>query len=43
MLRDLGSTNGTTVNGEPANDHVLCDGDVVSIGGVALHFRQTDA
>ena len=43
VLRDLGSTNGTTVNGEPANDHVLYDGDVVSLGGVELRFRRTDA
>ena len=42
VLRDLGSTNGTTVNGEPANDQMLCDGDVVSLGGVELHFRRSD-
>jgi DNA-binding SARP family transcriptional activator len=43
VLRDLGSTNGTTVNGEPADDHVLTDGDVVSLGGVELRFREADA
>ena len=43
VLRDLGSTNGTTVNGEPAADHVLADGDVISLGGVELRFRTVDA
>jgi DNA-binding SARP family transcriptional activator len=42
LLQDLGSTNGTTVNGEPAHDHVLSDGDVISLGGVELRFRVTD-
>jgi DNA-binding SARP family transcriptional activator len=42
VLRDLGSTNGTTVNGEPADNHVLADGDLVSIGGVELRFRGSE-
>jgi len=40
LLRDLGSTNGTTVNGAPARDHVLRDGDVVSVGGVELRYSS---
>jgi DNA-binding SARP family transcriptional activator len=39
VLRDAGSTNGTLVNGAPVNEHVLRDGDVISIGGVELKFR----
>ncbi len=43
-LRDLGSTNGTTLNGRPLTadvrtDGVLTDGDTVGIGGVVLHFH----
>lgn len=34
ILRDLGSTNGTFVNGERiAGDHELRDGDVIGLGG----------
>lgn len=39
MLVDLGSTNGTFVNGEPVSRAVLTDGDAVLIGGVELRFR----
>ena len=39
-VRDLGSTNGTSVNGDALlQDHVLRDGDVLSVGGVELRFR----
>ena len=38
-LRDLGSTNGTTVNGKPVTGEVLTEGDVVGIGGVLLQFH----
>ncbi len=41
-LTDLGSTNGTFVNGEPVTERALRDGDVVSLGGLELTFRQTD-
>ena len=41
-LTDLGSTNGTFVNGEPVAERALRDGDVVSLGGLELTFRQTD-
>lgn len=35
-LSDLGSTNGTTINGEPVTqERKLRDGDLISIGGVA--------
>lgn len=42
-VRDLASTNGTTVNGMPVSDAVLDDGDVVGVGGVQLGFRRTTA
>lgn len=41
-LRDLGSSNGTTVNGEPGDEWRLADGDVIGIGGVALVFREPE-
>jgi hypothetical protein len=39
MLADLGSTNGTTVNGTPVQTWQLADGDVVRVGHSALVFR----
>ncbi len=41
LLFDLGSANGTTVNGEPVIDpRPLHDGDVVAFGDVKFTFRQ---
>ena len=41
-LRDLGSTNGTLVNGEAVEgQRVLGDGDVISVGGFELRFRTS--
>ena len=37
--RDLGSTNGTTVNGTPVQTWQLADGDTIRIGHSALLFR----
>jgi SARP family transcriptional regulator, regulator of embCAB operon len=39
VLVDLGSTNGTAVNGTSIAEHLLVDGDVVSLGGVELRFQ----
>lgn len=39
-VTDLGSTNGTFVNGERVNESALRDGDVVSLGGLELTFRD---
>jgi hypothetical protein len=39
MLADLGSTNGTTVNGNPVQTWQLADGDVIRVGHSALVFR----
>ncbi|MGH3870882.1 MAG: FhaA domain-containing protein [Pseudonocardiaceae bacterium] len=38
-LADLGSTNGTTVNGTPVQTWQLADGDVVRVGHSSLVFR----
>jgi hypothetical protein len=38
-LADLGSTNGTTVNGTPVQSWQLVDGDVVRVGQSRLVFR----
>ena len=39
MLADLGSTNGTTVNGTPVQTWQLADGDVIKVGHSSLVFR----
>ncbi|HEV7452490.1 MAG TPA: DUF3662 and FHA domain-containing protein [Pseudonocardiaceae bacterium] len=39
ILADLGSTNGTTVNGTPVQTWQLADGDVVRLGHSSLVFR----
>jgi pSer/pThr/pTyr-binding forkhead associated (FHA) protein len=42
-VRDLGSTGGTTVNGEPVLDHrVLRHGDLLGFAGVSLAFETRD-
>jgi pSer/pThr/pTyr-binding forkhead associated (FHA) protein len=38
-LRDLGSHNGTTINGQPVAQAELCDGDRLAIGGFELLVR----
>lgn len=40
VLSDLGSTNGTLVNGTPIREHLLEDGDRITIGETALEFRS---
>jgi pSer/pThr/pTyr-binding forkhead associated (FHA) protein len=37
---DLGSTNGTSVNGHEVASHVLRHGDVIRIGHTRLVFQQ---
>ena len=42
VLVDLGSTNGTKVNGMRINgEHVLNDGDIVSVGSTHLRFEAS--
>jgi hypothetical protein len=43
VVRDLASTNGTTVNGAPVTEHELSDADVISLGGVELRFFSADS
>ncbi|MDA8268856.1 MAG: DUF3662 and FHA domain-containing protein [Actinomycetota bacterium] len=39
LVRDLGSTNGTRVNGVPIREQVLVDGDEVTVGTTVLRFH----
>jgi hypothetical protein len=41
VLVDLGSLNGTAVNGVPVKDHVLVDGDEITIGGTTIRFEAS--
>jgi len=38
FLEDLGSTNGTTVNGQPIKKHLLQSGDTVEVGKYRLKY-----
>lgn len=40
VVTDLGSTNGTLVNGRSIQEHVLEDGDTITIGETDLQFRS---
>jgi hypothetical protein len=37
-IEDLGSTNGTTVNGQPVKKHLLLGGDLIEIGKYHLKY-----
>ena len=39
-LRDLGSTNGTSINGHPVQYQQLQHGDVIRVGHTRLVFRE---
>ena len=39
-LHDLGSTNGTYVNGSVVTEHALRDGDRISLGSTVVEFRR---
>ena len=39
VLSDLGSTNGTVVNGTPVVSHRLADGDRIELGATSVEFR----
>ena len=41
MLRDLGSSNGTFVNGRRIQQHQLRHGDVLSVGGCDIRFLMS--
>ncbi len=38
---DLGSTNGTQVNGVVVKEHVLHDGDVILVGATSLRYQES--
>jgi len=38
LVRDLGSTNGTYVNDDPVDEHVLRDGDLIKVGRTIFQF-----
>ena len=40
IVRDLGSRNGTFVNGERASEHLLRDGDRIRCGSVGFEFED---
>jgi hypothetical protein len=40
-LRDLGSTNGTLVNGTRVGEHALRDGDRIHLGSSVVEFRRS--
>lgn len=41
FVRDLGSSNGTKVNGAPVGDRMLEDGDEIRVGAVSLRFEMS--
>lgn len=40
IIRDLGSTNGTFINGRPQKKWVLHDGDIIVLGETELIFKE---
>lgn len=43
LIHDLGSTNGTYVNGAPVRERTLFDGDVIVIGKYSLSYEEIEA
>jgi len=41
-VEDLGSTNGTTVNGQPVKKHLMRNGDYIDIGKYRLRYLTED-
>src|SRR5258706_1135739 len=43
LFRDLGSLNGSFLRGERMNEHILADGDEVTLGSTRLTFQERSA
>src|SRR5204862_5428864 len=43
LFRDLGSLNGSFLRGERMNEHILVDGDEVTLGSTRLTFQERSA
>jgi pSer/pThr/pTyr-binding forkhead associated (FHA) protein len=43
LVRDLGSTNGTQVNGKPIQEMVLADGDILRVAETEMTFIASAA
>jgi Protein of unknown function (DUF3662)/FHA domain len=41
VVHDLGSLNGTIVNGQPVSQRLLEDGDVISVGAATIRFEAS--
>ena len=41
LVVDLGSMNGTLVNGVPVKEHVLHDGDEIAVGATVMRFEAS--
>ena len=41
VLVDLGSTNGTKVNGATVSQHTLRPGDTISVGATTIRFEAS--
>jgi hypothetical protein len=41
LVVDLGSMNGTKVNGVPVREHVLHDGDEIAVGATVMRFEAS--
>ena len=41
VVNDLGSMNGTLINGSPIREHMLQDGDEIKIGSTTLRFEES--
>jgi pSer/pThr/pTyr-binding forkhead associated (FHA) protein len=41
VLVDLGSMNGTRVNGATVHEHLLRDGDEISVGATSMRFEAS--
>lgn len=42
VVRDLNSTNGTSVNHEPISSHLLVEGDMIRIGQAFFKYSESD-